>query len=486
MAHILPAAIFLLGVAFCSVASSATYFVAVDGKDTNSGAERKPWATLEHASQQVRPGDVVKVKPGVYQQINLVRNCEGTPSQPITFEADGSVTIDGSRRMSNWNDEGGGCYSTAVGKEEVCRVWAGDRLLCGPNYREPFSPPAKPARETLVRGQCVQEDRRLYVRLFDGSNPNRITMRASAGDCVRLYATAYTVWRGIGAAWGVKAYILGSACAHNLIVDAELHHLENGILEGSGCHDNTFQRLDMHDIGLTKFDHGIYTDALRTKIFGCHFHRISGTGIHAYPTPSQGWYDGNIFSDPLPTYYPQHFVGRQPPDPTASYTAMICCGAGGHQVTNNLIYGPFDHGMAIASGNNHVANNTIVLQDGAGMFVDSTHGESRLHNNIIQTSGLYMFGDLPAELDFNGYWGGKGWQSGATTYATRADLRKVDKEIHGLVANPRFVDAANGNFRLAPESPMRGAGSPAAAPPADLLGVCRPLDGKVSLGAYEQ
>ena len=78
-----------------TAAPGATYYLAADGNNANPGTKARPWKSLQFASGKVVPGDVVKLKPGVYRQMTVVIGCEGTAKQPIVFEADGGqVTLD--------------------------------------------------------------------------------------------------------------------------------------------------------------------------------------------------------------------------------------------------------------------------------------------------------------------------------------------------------------------------------------------------------
>jgi hypothetical protein len=477
----------------CSLVSAATYFVAPDGRDENAGTAGKPWATLRHASQRVKPGDIVKVRAGRYRQTNVITDCRGTEEQPIVFEADGgTVALDGSEPVTGWTPEGGARYSAAVaeGNRSVHLVWGNGRLLLGPSYRPPFDQ-VRPARETLRRGQALLEEGRLYVRLFDDSDPNHTDMRVSVGHCLLLQGTQHTIWRGIGTAWGLNGYKLEAGSSHNLFTDAELHHHAQGILEiantdaAAPSQFNTFQRLHIHHVGLTKFEHGIYTSGVRTRVLNCRFDHITGAAIHAYPEPFQGEYDGNMMTDPSPTYYPENFQGDRPPEPVRYYSAFICWGNGGHRVTNNLIVGPFGDGINVRSSGNWFGNNTIVLQSGPAVFMDGA--DNWLVNNILQTSGFYMTGRAPAQMDYNGYFGGKGWSwEGSGAIVSLAELQKTGKEKHGIVADPRFVDALKGEYRLAPASPLRDIGWTFAAPVQDIAGTRRPQGKGTDLGAYEE
>ena len=71
----------------------ATKFVSGDGSDTNGdGSEANPWHSLQHAADNVGPGDYVIVKPGKYWGFNLTT--DGKPDARITFHAMPGVEID--------------------------------------------------------------------------------------------------------------------------------------------------------------------------------------------------------------------------------------------------------------------------------------------------------------------------------------------------------------------------------------------------------
>lgn len=71
----------------------ATKFVSGDGSDvTGDGSEASPWKSLQHAADNVGPGDYVIVKPGKYWGFNLTT--DGKPDARITFHALEGVEID--------------------------------------------------------------------------------------------------------------------------------------------------------------------------------------------------------------------------------------------------------------------------------------------------------------------------------------------------------------------------------------------------------
>jgi hypothetical protein len=490
----IPATLMGLLFAAANVAGAATYYVSTTGNNSGSGSSSKPWLTLAYAATRVAPGDIVNIKAGTYYRNETITGCKGTAAKPITFQAyGGTVTIDGSATVTNWRSEGGGRYSVSY-STGAYQVWSNDRLLMGLTYVSPFDT-VLPTPTTLVRGESLQQNGRIYVRLFDDSDPRNSTMRVSKGNCIQIHNTQYTVWRGINTAWGAMGYRIDQGSNHNLIVGAAVHHHTQGIDEigphdiWPSCQYNTFQQLDIHHIGLTNHDHGVYTQGYFTSVLGCNFHQISGAAIHAYNNnlavgPSDGLYDGNTISNPLPFYSASNFVGPIPPDPTSYYYSIVSYGIGRHRITNNVIYGAYQDGIVIGCNDNKVLNNTMDLDGGTGVYSYAGVTGTQIANNIIQTSGYYVCGTMPSFLDYNGYFGGRGWIWDGVGQVL-SQLQLAGLELNSIVASPLFVDEVNGDYHLQSLSPMRNTGIGSLAPAKDMAGTARPIGGGVDRGAYE-
>jgi len=87
-----------------------------------------------------------------------------------------------------------------------------------------------------------------------------------------------------------------------------------------------------------------------------------------------------------------------------------------------------------------------------------------MNNALIAADGvahLSILGD-GGVTDSNGFWGSKlrvDVERAPTSFQAIEDLRKgTGFERHGIWADPKFVDEANYDFRLRPDSPCRGAG----------------------------
>jgi hypothetical protein len=180
---------------------------------------------------------------------------------------------------------------------------------------------------------------------------------------------------------------------------------------------------------------------------------------------------------------------------------------------NNLVF-------AVAGGNgvdNQSQGPPQQLSDGGhamGLFIEDT--TSRLQNNTLydlrggaagqptgapgQGIGIH-FAQAPAVLALNNAIisstigvsatiGTYLWDYTALWHTT-LDYRGIISGFHDLHNDPRFVDAAHGDFRPSFNSPLIDSGFNALVPDDDLVGNLRPIDGNgdglaiVDIGAYE-
>ncbi|OGS21681.1 MAG: hypothetical protein A2252_11795 [Elusimicrobia bacterium RIFOXYA2_FULL_39_19] len=75
--------------------NSATYYVSTSGLDTNTGASGSPWKTIQHAVDNLQPGDTALISDGTYQEHVVISDMNGTVLLPITLKANGTnVLID--------------------------------------------------------------------------------------------------------------------------------------------------------------------------------------------------------------------------------------------------------------------------------------------------------------------------------------------------------------------------------------------------------
>ncbi len=67
------------------LSTGPTKFVAAQaGDDANDGSEQKPWRTMQHAVNRLRPGETLVVRGGTYHE-HVVVTVAGTVETPVTI-----------------------------------------------------------------------------------------------------------------------------------------------------------------------------------------------------------------------------------------------------------------------------------------------------------------------------------------------------------------------------------------------------------------
>jgi len=159
-------------------------------------------------------------------------------------------------------------------------------------------------------------------------------------------------------------------------------------------------------------------------------------------------------------------------------------------------------GTQVYVSNNLIVGNSAQGQHGAGYVIAYGQYNELYNNTVVQNvstavtnpvGGLYCAGTAPCYLYNNIFWNNTTYgldlgNSGALL--SHNDVGTLGGETpavtdHELSTTPKFVDAANGDFRLAADSPLLGYGPPQGST-VDLLGNPYPTTGKIDLGAYAE
>jgi RNA polymerase sigma-70 factor (ECF subfamily) len=188
----------------------------------------------------------------------------------------------------------------------------------------------------------------------------------------------------------------------------------------------------------------------------------------------------------------------------------------GNVVVNNVICGTraiqgresevgAGSGIAISSSLSvEVYNNTIVYNDQCGIFIGGPKrdngafsGNARCMNNIIALNGaggIYLGQSRPEDTKSHSFDYNLWYQQPGTYIVSFGKERSakttlsqwqaaLGQDLHSLATDPQFMDVLHYDFRLKPESPALGKGTPLGAVTNDFTGA--PRTGKTSdLGAY--
>jgi hypothetical protein len=94
--------IWILVLLLPAIASAATYYVSTTGSDTSSGTQTAPWKTIQKAANTMVAGDAVIVQAGDYSSERVSVTKSGSSGAPITYQAQGTVVMQGFRIIANY------------------------------------------------------------------------------------------------------------------------------------------------------------------------------------------------------------------------------------------------------------------------------------------------------------------------------------------------------------------------------------------------
>ncbi len=102
--------------AFAVAAQASTFYVAVDGSNTNPGTAVAPFRTIQHAADLAQPGDVIVVRAGVYRERVSPPRGGMSDTRRIVYEAapGAKVVITGAEEVKHWVRVTGNVWKIAL------------------------------------------------------------------------------------------------------------------------------------------------------------------------------------------------------------------------------------------------------------------------------------------------------------------------------------------------------------------------------------
>lgn len=99
------------------VSASQIYYVSTTGSDDAIGSKEEPWRTIQHAIDEVNPGDTINVKKGIYEELINIENIGDIDQGWIVIQAnaDEHVIIDGTNLEVTSSDRAGFSLRDAEG-----------------------------------------------------------------------------------------------------------------------------------------------------------------------------------------------------------------------------------------------------------------------------------------------------------------------------------------------------------------------------------
>ena len=286
-----------------------------------------------------------------------------------------------------------------------------------------------------------------------------VTLRPTTGSSVLHFQNgqSYIVINGLildGANVGSDAVKItyGSdpttAAHHIRISNGEIKNapVQGVLVTGPNTRFNEFINLKIHGnggaVGSNNLNHGIYIEGPNNLVDNCDFYGNAAHGVQVYS--SKGGANNNIVRNTK-----SHGNNK----------GMVIASGSGNVAYNNLIYGNPAEGLTVDYGVSNAAiyNNTF-YNNGTGIYIGSGSANALVRNNVV-------------------------WQSG-TAYSNAGAGTTQDHNLWGT-SDPRFVNAAAGDFHLQLGSPAIDIGAAISIVPTDLAAFPRPYGAAHDIGAYE-
>ena len=268
----------------------------------------------------------------------------------------------------------------------------------------------------------------------------------------------YTNYSQVVSNDGIKIDTYSSISSHHIrIYENTIYHTGGeGILSTSSSHDVEIVGNTIRDIGLSKRGYGMYIQGSKYVIRDNVIYHAYGYGLHVYSdseVPSEITIERNRIHKNGHTDYGKGYSSPNWPPEGELRGDGVLVWATGSTIRNNLIYGNLGDGISVRYSGNAIYNNTIYKNGGRGISIGNTGGII-IRNNIAYLNG--------SSNNYNG-----------------------NTQSNNLTTDPKFVNAAAGDFNLVAGSSAIDAGYPTSSILDDYAGRYRPQGMGYDIGAYE-
>jgi Protein of unknown function (DUF1565). len=443
-------ATFSVGFFVVTSAHAATYYVATNGSDSNPGTQAAPWKTMQKAFDSVKGGDTVNFMAGTYRGGARAVNLHPAAGQWITFKP----------------------YEGAKVRIDSSAGNAGIRIS-GASY-------------LIIEGFEITNSKYNY------SLPNSCDLTTSTA-CQNVAKNLQ--YSNPGIMVDSTTHKNATTDTHHLIIrNNNIHHNIGGGIAGgegpspgiAGSYDWQILNNQIHNNGYAGLSpgYGTYIEGSRFIVSGNILHNNSGNNMRI----------GNI----VERHHAVDFIIEN----NVSYSARgpfwhfssgkvftdnwgyVLYGMKGGIFRNNISYGNWGDGLWSVSVDpskpTMIYNNTIYGNGGQGMILS---GNSVGKNNIIYGNGKRIQAyevDLTkthtGAFEYNLVGGGSLQVKNGGSGTESNNIKNSD---------PKFVNAAAGDFGLQAGSPALDKGMTLAQVTTDFTGKARPEGAAYDIGAFE-
>ncbi|MGG4091062.1 choice-of-anchor Q domain-containing protein [Paenibacillus lautus] len=456
-------------------AAGTEYYVATGGSDSNPGTSSAPWKTLQHAADEAVPGSTVYVRDGVYnQKLKITRS--GTASQgPIVFSNYGSekpiidgtgLSVNGIEGLIEMTDVN---YITIQGFEIR-------------NY-------TTTSRNVMPVGIYVYGSGGFINLTNNKIHDIKSTATPTGSDLLGRDAHGIAVY-GTKAPESIHDITIHGNELYNLVLGSSETLVLNGNVDTFAVTDNLIHDNDNIGIDIIGFEgkapNAAYDQARNGWVKGNQVYNISSNTNPSYgktlPNNSNSaggiYVDGGKDSIIEQNYSYNNDIGIEIASEHAGKSTSNIT------VRSNMVYNNRLTGIAMGGYDNQrgstvnckVVNNTVykndTLGDGSGqLYVQYDTKNNVIKNNIFVASStdVLIYNEYTQNsgnvVDYNLYFAPGGESNANWTWKNKdytgfsAYKAGTGNDAHSLFKDPKFVNAAGGDFHLQSSSPAIDAGS---------------------------
>jgi len=462
--------LFLTALCLTLNAVATTYYVATNGVDGNPGtATNAPWRTIQHAAKTLAPGDLVLVRGGIYNEVVTFGVSGSAPNAAITFQNFPGETpvVDGTglpvaqlAYAAGLFEFTNASYVTVQGFEirnyqtsSTAYVPAGIDITGAPHDLTFIS-----NRVHQIANLSHSSSANAYGIAVHGMQPQAISNLVFRGNEI------YSNTLGQSETFSFDGNVNGFEASGNLI------------------HDNN--NIGLGFIGYEGVCSDANQDYARNGICRSNIvWNITDKGNPAYPAndySADGIYsDGgsNVLIELNQVHHCD--LGVELASEHAGHAAMACV------CRDNLIWSNNTTGISIGGYNTTVGQTVNCVITHNTLYHNDTQqsgtGEMELqfapvgniitHNIFVASSQNLFLSDNFTQntnnlVDWNLYFAPGGsnnctWMWRNQSYGSFTAWRTgTTNDAHSLFSDPQFINATNGNFHVATNSPAFNAGDP--------------------------
>jgi len=451
------------------------YHVAPYGDDSNDGSDDQPWRTIRKAASIVAPGDKVLVREGIYRE-DVRLEITGTPDGPIVYQAypGEQVILEGQVSDHEILTEEWRRYdSSYIHFAHVSQWDLGQAFEDGQELAKTDNVSA------LHQGSWYIDEWQdvLYIWCFDNAVPD-------THDIVLLLNHGFFL----------------NGVDHIMIDGFELRNFHRTGLAVWNSSHNTILNNRIHDCGASGIEvqHG---DSAHNLIEGniTYHNGLETGGTSGISIWKAG--PGNVVRRNI------SYNNKQPDELYADGNGFIVdlSFESGALLENNLAFDNDGSGIAVTESSNVIVRNNTLVHNGQGQLsgdnrcgIYVTGSGSRNGNIIVNniTSDNYrcelgITDNAISEdyyVDYNSWYRSDGTSPilwGKHLWTLAEFQANTGHGHHSLSLDPQFQTPAVNDYRLRSTSEAINAGDNENAPPDDLDGKPRPINGRIDMGAYE-